>query len=194
MPLRVELPGVARGVGGDALQQVLVQLGQDDDVGLVREVQPVHLLHDTGEARSPPRVVADRGEDAAKLTGNRIGDEPPSLARIAEVAQVLPELVVDEPEHVVGVVGAVRPRCPAELAVQAAPILPVVEVGLLLTPILGLVECLEEEQPGELLDVIPRRHAVAVELVAGVLHRLPDLLAPVPGGVVGWRGHSAALD
>ena len=103
-----------------------------------------------------------------------------------------PQLAVDELKHLVRPVGAARPRRPAILPVQPTPVHLVAEFRLLLALILGFVERLEEEQPSELLDVVPWSHTVGVELVAGVLHRLLDLLTPVPDAVVVRSGHSLA--
>ena len=190
VPLGVELPGVPWRIGGDTLEKILVQLGQDDDVGPVGEVQAVDLLHHSGEARAAPRVVADRREDSAELLAHQVGGELAGPVRATEVAQVRPQLAVDEPKHLVGPIGSARPRSPAKLPVQAAPVHLVAELRLLLALILDLVERLEEEQPRELFHVIPRSHSVGVELVAGVLHRLLDLLTPVLDTVVGRCSHS----
>ena len=191
--LRVELACVPGRVGRHPLQQIFVQLGQDDDVGLVREMQPVDLLHHTGEVGAALRVVADRREDPAEPFGDRIGCERPGIAGLAESAQMLPEPAVDEFEHLVRPVGAAGPGCPTEPAVQAAPVRVVVERGLLLAAIFGLIERLQEEQPGELLDVVPRVHAIVVEFVAGILHRLLHLLTPVTDHFRRCRRHASRL-
>ena len=155
-------------------------------------MQPVDLLHHTRKARAAPRVVANRREDSADLLAHRIGVELSGPLHDPEAAQMRPQLAVDELKHLVRPVGAARPRRPAILSVQATPVHLVAEFRLFLALILGFVERLEEEQPRELLDVVPWSHTVGVELVAGVLHRLLDLLTPVPDSVVVRFGHSIA--
>ena len=113
---------------------------------------------------------------------------------VAEIMRNLarnPRRVLDF-QKMTDIVGAARPRRPAILSVQATPVHLVAEFRLLLALILGFVERLEEEQPSELLDVVPWSHTVGVELVAGVLHGLLDLLTPVPDAVVVRFGHSLA--
>ena len=125
--LGVELAGVAGRVGSDTLEEVFVDFREHDDIGLVGEMQLVHLLHDPGEAHAAPAVVADVVEDAPEALGQRIVAQ--ALLRV-RAGELDPELAVDELQHLVGVVGVLGPGRPGIITGQAALVGFVVEGGL----------------------------------------------------------------
>jgi len=139
-------------------------------------VQFIDLLHHLGEADTAAAVVAHVVEDAAETLGQGVAAQP--LDGVA-AGELEPEFAIDEFQHVVGVVGVAGPAAPGIGAGQAACIGGVVESGFLFLAGLGFVEGFQEEQPGQLFDVVAGVHAFGVELVAGVLDDLLNFLASV---------------
>ncbi len=138
-------------------------------------MEAVHLIHDAGEDGAAPAVVLYGGEDALEALGHGAG---------AEIAELGPELVVDEGQHLVRLVGHLRPNGPAVFAGKEGFALRVrgafaLEDGNGVLRVLGFVVCLEEEHPRELLDVVARLDAVGVQVVAGRLDGDIDLGAAV---------------
>ena len=174
--LGVELAGVTGRVGSHALEQVFVNLREDDDIGLAGEVQLVDLLHHPGEARRRGGSNCARCRRCGGSAGPARRCPAPFRLRAGELD---PELAVDKLQHLVRMVGVLGPMAPGVFAAQAALVGRVVEGGFLLLARFGFVEGLEEEEPGELLDVVARIHAFGVELIAGVLDDLLHFLAAV---------------
>ena len=135
-------------------------------------------------------MVLDLGEDAPEPLSDGVAGEPGLL--LGEVAEVREQLLVDEGDHVVGLL--IGPRRPAVLALEHALVSARAvaleggrEAGLLLTGGLGVLERLEEEEPRELLDVGVGLDALGAHPVGGALDGLLDLGASVFRLIGGFR-------
>ena len=136
-------------------------------------MQFVHLLHYPGEADPAATVVANVIEDALKAL--RQGVVAHALLGI-RACKLDPELPVDELKHLVGW-SVFFAQAPGVLAGQATLVGCALEGRFLFTALFGLIECLEEEKPRKLFDVVSRINALSIELVASVFDDLLDFLA-----------------
>src|SRR5262249_36709733 len=134
----------------------------------------VHLLHDPRERRTATAVVPNILEDATKPLCQRITAE--ALLRV-RAGKLRPELALNELQHLIGMIRVLGPRRPRVLTSQPAFIGRIIKCSLFLASGFRLVECLQEKQPRQLLNVVACVNALRVKLVAGVFD---DLLYFLP--------------
>ena len=87
------------------------------DVGVIGEVEFVHLLDDAGEGDATAAVVPHILKDALEALGHSIITE--AFLGIG-AGEFFPQRTIDEGEHVIGAVGIFRPGGPCKFFGEAA--------------------------------------------------------------------------